>query len=249
MRCPKCGYISFDHQETCKKCAKNIGDAVTEINGTVYEALVPTFLNVGTTAGFSGRSSSVELSAMQERVGTEREDEFAMGEESGIAFIDDEEIILTDDSEELIMDLDGFNEVSPREEFTLELGEEHGAGEAKPPSLDFGDLDISDLAPPLKESMAPVTASQPFEEELQLARSEPVAGISEIEPEQLKAPTARPNGLEDLNVNGLDLDATAKLVASGATGKRYIPSVKTGTALDSFDIDLGDLFAENKNVK
>jgi len=249
MRCPKCGYISFDHQETCKKCAKNIGDSVAEVNGTVYEALAPVFLNMGTTPRFPERISPAEVSALQERAVADYGDALAVEEESGITFVDDDEIILADDGKELMMDLDGFTEVSPREEFTLELGEEYGGRETKPPSLDFGDLDISDLAPPTKVSVEPLAAGLTLAEELQLARAEPVAGLSAIEPEEVQTPAPKPTGLEDLYVNGLDLDSTTKLVVGDVTGKRYIPSVKTGTALDSFDIDLGDLFAENKNVK
>ena len=36
------------------------------------------------------------------------------------------------------------------------------------------------------------------------------------------------------------------LVIGSAAGKRFLPSVKTGTALDKFDIDLGDLFSDKK---
>lgn len=249
MRCPKCGYISFDHQEICKKCAKNIGDTVAEVNGTVYEALAPVFLNLGAQSGFSGGGSSAEGSAPQGWAVAEHGEALAMGEEGGITFVDDDEIILADEDEEVIMDLDGFTEVSPREEFTLELGADDGGGEIKPPSLDFGDLDISDLAPPAKESVEPRAAvGLTLAEELQLSRAEPIAELSEIEPEPVAAPAPQPTGLEDLYIDGLDLDSPAPSVAGDVSGKRYIPSVKTGTALDSFDIDLGDLFAENKNV-
>ena len=52
--------------------------------------------------------------------------------------------------------------------------------------------------------------------------------------------------MEDLNFNGLDLETPSKIVSGSAAGKRYLPSVKTGTALDKFDIDLGDLFSDKK---
>lgn len=47
--------------------------------------------------------------------------------------------------------------------------------------------------------------------------------------------------LSDLSVDGLDLDAPILPPASSAAGKKMRPAAKTGTALDSFDIDLGDL--------
>lgn len=46
--------------------------------------------------------------------------------------------------------------------------------------------------------------------------------------------------LEDLEVDGIDL-------GTPAAGGKVMPSVKTGTALDDFDIDLGDLIPGKKD--
>ena len=48
MRCPKCGYISFDHLEKCKKCKKAIGEILEEIQGTTHDISTPVFLRVET---------------------------------------------------------------------------------------------------------------------------------------------------------------------------------------------------------
>lgn len=238
MRCPKCGYISFDHQEACRKCTKSIVDTIAEINGTVYEAFAPLFLNVSKPAGFPDRPSAFQAVGRPDLEESDSAEDFVMDKENEEAFVDD-------DSEGLVMDLDDFSEVSPRDEFTLDLSEGPRGLQAPPPSLDFSGLDISDLAPPLQESKEPL-ASQSVMEALEIDRVEPVAVMPETTPTQQKAPAVKSTGLEDLQVNGLDLDGPAKLVASSAAGKRYFPSVKTGTALDTFDVDLGDLFAENK---
>ncbi len=37
MRCPKCGYISFDQQETCAKCSRNLQDISNDLKGTVVK--------------------------------------------------------------------------------------------------------------------------------------------------------------------------------------------------------------------
>jgi len=55
------------------------------------------------------------------------------------------------------------------------------------------------------------------------------------------APESFSSGLEDLQVDDLDLNAPAPLVAGSKLGEKLMPSVKTGTALDDFDIDLGEL--------
>ncbi len=46
MRCPKCGFISFDHVEVCLKCKKNIKAASEALQGGVLHVASPTFLNL-----------------------------------------------------------------------------------------------------------------------------------------------------------------------------------------------------------
>ena len=43
MRCPKCGYISFDQVESCTKCGKNISDASGKLSGMVLAVDSPSF--------------------------------------------------------------------------------------------------------------------------------------------------------------------------------------------------------------
>lgn len=44
MRCPKCGYISYDNLETCLKCKKDIRAVSESLNGGVYRSSAPVFL-------------------------------------------------------------------------------------------------------------------------------------------------------------------------------------------------------------
>ncbi len=44
MRCPKCGYTSFDNLERCKRCKKTISATATALMGTVLDAFPPSFL-------------------------------------------------------------------------------------------------------------------------------------------------------------------------------------------------------------
>jgi hypothetical protein len=238
MRCPKCGYISFDHQEICRKCNKNIEDTVTEINGTVCDALAPSFLQLDAKDRFSSQSFRPKITDQNSTAVPSEPNDGSMRD--GIDFFQsDEEVTFADDNEELVMDLDDFKEVFLQEEFTLDLKGDQGGVEKNLPHLDFGDLDISDLAPPNKEE-----ATQQFDKELKLIGKEPGVMLSDGSPEQQKMSTPKATGLEDLHVKGLNLDFPAKFVVGSATGK--LPSVKTGTALDKFDVDLGELFAQNK---
>jgi len=55
MRCPKCGFISFDHVEVCLKCNKDISKTSAKVVGTTYNAAPPSFLrfNKSTDSGAS----------------------------------------------------------------------------------------------------------------------------------------------------------------------------------------------------
>jgi hypothetical protein len=46
MRCPKCGYISFDHLEKCLKCKKDISAVSDTLQGGVLHVASPIFLNL-----------------------------------------------------------------------------------------------------------------------------------------------------------------------------------------------------------
>ncbi|WP_319587247.1 hypothetical protein [uncultured Desulfobulbus sp.] len=250
MRCPKCGYISFDHLETCKKCQKYIGDVGAEINGTTYNAETPLFLKITSREESTPSLLSQKTRGMEARGQVESDDSFELGESEETEFVLDhefdpepqrKEIDFPGGKEDFVMELNDIGDISPRDEFTLDLGEQSDGMKSQLPSMDFGDLDISDLAPPIKEESEPIQ----FAEEPVLSDLEPVASLSQSHPPPSTSSEIQ-SGLEDLNFNGLDLDTPAKLVSGSVAGKRFLPSVKTGTALDKFDIDLGNLFAENK---
>lgn len=44
MRCPKCGYISFDQIDKCLRCGKDIGSTAAEVNGSAYNVPAPDYL-------------------------------------------------------------------------------------------------------------------------------------------------------------------------------------------------------------
>ena len=141
----------------------------------------------------------------------------AEGEEESMDFSFDEEPSVEASSEEVGMD---FGEVAEEEaDVEIDLGAE------EPSDLDLGSDDeevigISDLAP--------------AEEELEV-------DVEEVE-EELEAVGAG-QGLGDLQVDGIDLETTPGVDDPG----KVVPSVKTGTALDDFDFDLGDLLTGKKD--
>lgn len=258
MRCPKCGFTSYDHLEICKKCHKVLTEVAAAVNGTTYESVAPLFLKI------TREMEQVAVPSSLKKVDLEDiEDDEALSEplRQGIdtEFVLDDLAFDTDDStddraqneaqRELTVELDDFQDVSPRDEFTLDLEVKSEALEvAAMPPIDFGDLDITDLAPPSHQEAEIRPSDLSFSEEAtEFALPPKVEGIKPAPPASTDRMSAAPAAsLEDLNFNGLDLESPAKIITGSAAGKRYLPSVKTGTALDKFDIDLGDLFPEKK---
>ncbi len=235
MRCPKCGFISFDHQETCSKCGKNIAALTEQLSGTVYKAEPPAFLKfevhhaeedagvsvdevVGDDIEFSLDGEDLVMEVEEEPAGEEFEfEEVSPAAESGAE--DDFDFQLTDEESG---------------ELDLVADDTEVAAEASGPQIDFSELDISDLGPPESE-----TEEESEELSLDDAPEAPAAA-----PEHSPSSLAGGGGtLEDLQTEGLDLGMPSLPPAGSSTGKKLRPGVKTGTALDEFDIDLGELLS------
>lgn len=121
MRCPKCGYISFDRQRTCGKCSNSLTALAEQINGTTSKAAAPFFLG-----GVLGRQESADA-----------EPDYDSDEEETLSLDELEDDIQQTDEDEL--DFAG----APLDEDELE--------DQPLPSLGLEDIDMSDLMPPQEE--------------------------------------------------------------------------------------------------
>ena len=63
MRCPKCGFISFDHLTSCAKCGRDISEVASELQGTSIKVESPMFLG-GALAALAERGEYSEEHAM-----------------------------------------------------------------------------------------------------------------------------------------------------------------------------------------
>jgi hypothetical protein len=244
MRCPKCGYITFDHLEICTKCKKEIAAASEQLSGTVFKAEAPAFLQFAVRESDSGNEVSDDL--LQEDKDIDLEFPMEGKEIDDSLDNDDLEFDFLDDGQDVPasqgdvegdeFDLALFDDESDE----LDLDEEDTAvtGGEDAPQLDFSELDISDLAPPDDDdddlSLAELTLDD--------VTDRPVAR-EENSGQPLMGTGA---GLEDLHVDDLDLEIPSLPPAGSVTGKKMRPSVKTGTALDGFDIDLGELMSDQE---
>lgn len=253
MRCPKCGFISFDLVEACGKCGKNISGEAGLPKGTTTNIEPPRFLRLDAAEAEPKAPEDIEgaveleteeaVMDMEEESSQEIEfsldDEPAWAEETGTeeieinlgpADIGLEETTPAEAAEEI--DLSEIEEAPPpAADFTIDQGKEE-------PKFDFAAIDISDLAPTEKETdnlLVTESVAEVIVEETVVAKKAPAAPSSRTESA----------ALEDLQFEGVDLE-THSISAPDATTGKIAPSVKTGTALDSFAVDLGDLFADEK---
>ncbi len=131
MKCPKCGYISFDHNEVCPKCNKNIAALRDKMSLPSYKAAPVSMLKALTgEASDSDADISVQVSEDTASV---------LGEEEGLSPEDSQAIEAMEktfkDSEEFDMQL----------ETTLdEVWDETPKEDAADLSLDIEDLPVKD---------------------------------------------------------------------------------------------------------
>ena len=290
MRCPKCGFISFDKISSCGKCSKPINLGKLNLNGMVHDVIPPNYLSgeheeyEDSDAGFDetvavdddfendsdldfdqttdedfdleqddftlDSDDNMEMDLNEFEDTNETEDDFGGSElEADSNDIDldismDDDTITPDftlDSEDdstglgsldLVMDDDLDQQSAPSIDTNMELEIEESPvkDELASPELDFGDIDISDLDTPsgqeeieaniLDEVSAPSPPKQPVQ--------------------------VNPDGadLEDLQMGDLGMANNGPAPSTPKT-KTSAKGSKTGTALDDFEIDLGDLMSDD----
>jgi len=64
MRCPKCGFISFDHLTSCAKCGRDISEVASDLQGTSIKVESPMFLS-GALSALAERGDYFEEHAME----------------------------------------------------------------------------------------------------------------------------------------------------------------------------------------
>jgi hypothetical protein len=173
MRCPKCGFISFDHLATCLNCSKDISETATATRGTTYNAAPPMFLKFVQGGGpnensFAKKSVHVDMAEDLDIVDPDLDiliSDEAETEGGGISF-DSDDIELKDEfgaaddgaSFKISLDEETPDRTSLDDELAVDLSQFEEAGEEEVSgyrqeekfTMDLPDelADISDLAPP-----------------------------------------------------------------------------------------------------
>jgi RNA polymerase subunit RPABC4/transcription elongation factor Spt4 len=237
MRCHKCGYISFDDQDNCKKCQKPVkSDEYME--GVIFAVTPPLFLEIdkdlsGGTDDIWATEPVVEDSMNGDNQQDTAEIEIDFGREGDLQLAPDDDS--KSDLEEIYLcEDDSLNGAIAFDSENLSNDSKEDQSESDI-QFDLADIDISDLAPPEENS----TFYSP-DDNVELTLDLEKLDISPVAEPEAKAV------LDDLLLDGLDLDTSAPTVAGSKSSHILRPSLKTGTALDDFEVDLGDLIAKEK---
>ena len=199
MRCPKCGYISFDHLVNCKKCTRDLSDSREALNLPDFEPQVPFLLGslVGEIQG-GGAAYKQELSLSQEtelELGGLEMPEPEEEMEETVEMESLRETLDTESSEELTLseiDLDDLEtmeastDASTGEMQLTELAELGSEGEASAEEdegllgleFEMDDELADDLSSTIEETLAEEPAGAPSEDSLEIDLDD--EGLSEL---------------------------------------------------------------------
>lgn len=172
MRCPKCGFISFDNLDTCLKCSKDISATTKAFLGSIQNVATPSFLKISIpdddikiegAAEVGGEiefaDPDLEILVDDDEAQDQIDFNFGGADDSDdnlpLAADFDEGATFGDDGEDdidLSADLGQFEDVPEEDTFSFEDFEDEPevSEEADLPDMDLPEElnDISDLLPP-----------------------------------------------------------------------------------------------------
>ncbi len=235
MRCPKCGYISFDNVEKCLKCKKNIASATSLFQGSVLNVTTPVFLKL-----VPDEEEMEEMEAESEEIELV-EEEFEISDPDLDILLEEEEGATAE--VELEMEdpdleksaLDQLNDdLSEIEAFSEEDSDEDEV------TLNLGMLDEAEVEEAFADEEPEVVLNLEVPDEL--------ADLSDLSPPP-KAPVEEKPVAEDdvdFDFGGLDDDFGDEAAAAAAAIPETIKPKEQKPSLDmdeelNFDLDLGGL--------
>lgn len=256
MRCPKCGFISFDHLEVCLKCKKDIKAASEALQGGVLHVAAPIFLNLHPESEGSqldeGELVVDDGEVVEEYVDPDLdvlfEDEVVEGEIEGLSLeagrddFADLEISMDDgDEDEIALEL------SADEEIAIDLGQDEDEIAV--------DLDGSDNDVEIEEHVfdsEPDSEAEKGDVEFEIEMPEELIDMSDLAPpvssEDSGSSTA--DSPEDPDSPNINLDNFDFELESDTQDSKESADITSGgeTMLSLDDIDFSDTIGKPKKT-
>ncbi len=230
MKCPKCGYISFDYNQVCPKCNKDISSEQAKLNIPPFQPNPPSLLGALT--------GDVNESQIGLQVDTSAIFEETVVEDMGDASVEETGEFSFDNSQDADISLGGME--------GLDVFGETGESE-----IDFEGLDETELAE--KETVADFDLETDSEEEFSQEKSvadlsmEPREGtdeelsldlgsLSDEEAETLQKPSAEMGGIgaEDLTLE----------LSKASIDEAFLHGAQEAEAPEAIDLGLDEMSLE-----
>jgi len=270
MRCPKCGYISFDHLTTCLNCSKDLSDQASAAHGTTYNAVAPAFLKFPSPGELREDEDDIEM------MSDELEDDLSVvdpdldilikEDEPEIAFATEESdtgggsdknygITLDEETGEESEDREIEIDLSQFEDSSIEETPVEGQEEFK---MDLPDelADLSDLAPPVpsEEEMPPGDKKKGADDEMEMDMFDMDLKIDDIDSDfslTSEEKEGEEENFEGLSLDDINLSDTSEIQKSAPPPPPKTASVEKPEEMDmdadlNFDLDLGGLTLPSK---
>ncbi len=252
MRCPKCGFISFDNVETCLRCNKDISEVAKAFEGSTLNVPPPVFLKFdnrdddgdfvlegdGDEAEIEFADPDLEILVEQDGEQDDPNLEFAFGDEqdddaAAVAALNEEfgggeeGAAPAEQTAEGALDLGMFEDTADEETFAFEdTDDAPEPALSAAPAMEIPDelADISDLSPPDRKQAASPASS---------AESQAAPSLA-----------AEPDDDLDFSSMDLDLDSDGPAVSEDPGPADEPPKARPGSRMDddlNFDLDLGGL--------
>ena len=224
MRCPKCGYISFDYNQVCPKCSKDISSEQEKLHIPAFRPDPPSLL--GALIGEANESHIGIRMPEASESGYAKEPEIEFGDsssfESGEVSFDSQELVRSMESQEQAIEGESGDLESQRAEDTSDFEFESPVAEQTPPGatemepstaadepqefsaeevvspIDSSELNLDEIS--LDDSgTTPQTTGEDLGQETGFDFEGPDSGVEKAEQEQEKDEVEL--NLDDLKVN------------------------------------------------
>jgi hypothetical protein len=237
MKCPKCYYISFDHNQVCPKCNKDIAEEQRKLNLPAFRLAPPALLGA-----LTGEASDSNIGLRVEDTG----DNLAASQGAEFTPEDSQAI---EAMEEAFQDSEGIEmQVDATPEAGLHFSEKEGQAEISSELEDLV-LDDSELALPKseeadEEEVVSFDLDDLSEDETVVAfdGEADAAGEKETETEFVES---LPDMEMGPDVDEISLESETVAVES----VKMPPATETGEEEDEISLDLDDLSIEDSEVE
>lgn len=242
MRCPKCGYISFDQVDECLKCNKNIKSASEVLQGSVSNSKAPSFLKFGVEQSEPDESHA----DLADEISSFNSDD----DDDGSEFLLGDDDFVIEDTDEITIMSDGFeDDGESSDSIDIDEGEIEGEIEVDLSQFEeFSDSEATLLSDDAKDS------ADTDEEMLEISVPDELNDMSDLDPPALLAETDDSSdfdfdldtGSVDLDLDDLDFDLALDDIDIGKEAATE-PVQETVLALD--DIDFSEILSEEAGAK